>query len=542
VITQMMWVADGAAAPVDWDLDLSAMSYAGSSNLNESVGGTSFHITSDGLNMITTHDSRWILQFSLGTAWDLKTARYARKRFDVRSLFPTATLVDAAISDDLDKVIIRRAATTDAVWQLNLSTAGDITTCTDSGNGFGTGSFTANHVSVTIGGTQVIVTRTLSGSGSFAAYNLLTPWTLGIGSSPNSTASKNIGSFVWAPTGSVAGHNFETAISGTDTAVRLITFGTPGDLSTRTLGGVKLTVPFSQTNGARIRNAQWIMPGNIWLTLGQHEIHYWDVSTAYDPAFAVADATKNLNFRMGESNNTAACAFGAGGSELLIARPGTNAPTGVTSFDLDSPHDALTAVPNYRVLRTETGANPCSLYVSEDGSRAFVGNVNDRKIYAYDLSVPWDLDSAALDAGNELLVAGAGTLGRSLAFNPAGTRCYAAISTAPATIKQFNLGTAWDLTTASEVATLDVSARDTSPGGIVFNPAGTSLFMACSVNRKIVKFSMSTPFDLSTASFAQEFSYIAVANVVAHGLAIADDGESVCLVSNANTAYQFVVP
>ena len=72
----------------------------------------------------------------------------------------------------------------------------------------------------------------------------------------------------------------------------------------------------------------------------------------------------------------------------------------------------------------------------------------------------------------------------------------------PAVISEHNLTTAFDITSASQATTYDISSHTTSPRGLRFNSDGTKLYINSdqNSNKNIIEFSLSSAYDLSSLS------------------------------------------
>tara|TARA_R110001632_G_scaffold182116_1_gene302170 strand:- start:442 stop:1080 length:639 start_codon:yes stop_codon:yes gene_type:complete len=69
-------------------------------------------------------------------------------------------------------------------------------------------------------------------------------------------------------------------------------------------------------------------------------------------------------------------------------------------------------------------------------------------------------------------------------------------------VYQYTLSTGFDLSTASyNSVSLSVSSQDTSPVDIAFNSSGTKMYMVGISNDSVYQYTLSTGFDLSTASY-----------------------------------------
>jgi len=92
------------------------------------------------------------------------------------------------------------------------------------------------------------------------------------------------------------------------------------------------------------------------------------------------------------------------------------------------------------------------------------------------------------------------TLGLTLGKN--GTRVYVTQYDAPATIVQYNLSTAYDLSTSSDPSkSLNVSSQAPYPAGIYFKSDGTKAYTLGMNNNDVFQYSLSTAWDISTGSY-----------------------------------------
>ena len=69
-----------------------------------------------------------------------------------------------------------------------------------------------------------------------------------------------------------------------------------------------------------------------------------------------------------------------------------------------------------------------------------------------------------------------------------------------------------------------MSSQDTSPNGIAFNSDGTKMFIAGSQNDSIYEYHLTTGFDVSTASHDSTFSVATQEEANPHGVAFNTDG------------------
>lgn len=133
-----------------------------------------------------------------------------------------------------------------------------------------------------------------------------------------------------------------------------------------------------------------------------------------------------------------------------------------------------------------------------------VGNSNDT-VYQYSIS-NWDISTASLVTSKSVTANfAAGTFGeatpRSVGFNTDGTVMFILGETNDAVLA-YDLSSPWNVSTANpRVQTLSVTAQDTTPIGLHFKPDGRSLYVVGSTGDDINQYNLSTPWDLTTASF-----------------------------------------
>jgi hypothetical protein len=120
------------------------------------------------------------------------------------------------------------------------------------------------------------------------------------------------------------------------------------------------------------------------------------------------------------------------------------------------------------------------MHFSDDGSKLFIcGNDATKRVYRYDLGIAWSLASSVTYVSS-YTVSGISQL-YNIYFKPDGTRMFLTNQTTGGAtqVQQYNLGTAWDITGATLVNTLNTSTSygGAGQGGITFNPTGTEMIL-----------------------------------------------------------------
>jgi DNA-binding beta-propeller fold protein YncE len=90
----------------------------------------------------------------------------------------------------------------------------------------------------------------------------------------------------------------------------------------------------------------------------------------------------------------------------------------------------------------------------------------------------------------------------SLDFDSTGTKMYA-IHSNSGTVYQYTLSSAFDVSTASYASkSFDTSSQTSDPTSIAITSDGTSLYVVSSASDQVFKYTLSTAFDLATASYS----------------------------------------
>jgi len=140
------------------------------------------------------------------------------------------------------------------------------------------------------------------------------------------------------------------------------------------------------------------------------------------------------------------------------------------------------------------------LFFKTDGTSMYVVGGANNSIFQYTLSTAWDLSTASY-ASKSFDVTTQDAEPNQVWFKPDGTKMYM-IGYASDNVWQYSLSTAWDVSTASyDSVSFSVGSQETLPNGMCFNSAGTKLYVAGITNRRIYQYTLSTAWDLSTTSY-----------------------------------------
>jgi sugar lactone lactonase YvrE len=147
---------------------------------------------------------------------------------------------------------------------------------------------------------------------------------------------------------------------------------------------------------------------------------------------------------------------------------------------------------------------PVDIFFKPDGLSMFImGQTNDT-VFQYTLSSAWDISTASY-ASKSFSVTSQETTPTGLWFKSDGTVMYA-IGTISDTVFQYNLGTAWDVSTASYASiSFSVASQESSPSQLNLSADGTKMWIIGSSGDDINEYTLGTAWNVSTATFVNNF-------------------------------------
>ena len=183
--------------------------------------------------------------------------------------------------------------------------------------------------------------------------------------------------------------------------------------------------------------------------------------------------------------------------------------------------------------------SPVGLTFSPSGRRMYIIGQSTDKVYQYNLTTAFNV-STAVYTSKEFYIGNTSTTGpgdltsTDVKFHPEGHTMYI-VGSARDTIWQYSLSTAWNITTATYASkSKSVSAQDSAPQSIEFGDNGTKMYMLGSTNDRIFQYTLTTPWDISTATYASKFLSVASQESTPLGMAFSNDGKKVLVVGSIN--------
>lgn len=297
---------------------------------------------------------------------------------------------------------------------------------------------------------------------------------------------------------------------------------------------VETTAP---TSYDQVAAGSWGMYGVVYNTADDD----LEVSGTIINTFSIAlgNVAYTQSFSMvAQDTNMAGLAFSPDGTKMFTT--GTQLDQ-IYEYTLSTGFDVSTAsfVQSFSVAAQDTA--PYGIAFNPDGTKMFMsGGLND-SVYEYTLSTGFDIGTASYS--QSVAISFSNTDSRGIKFNPDGTKLFIVSGAPTDKLILYTLSTGFDVSTASTAGnTLNLGNADSSPYDVAFSPDGTKLFMTGLANTRIYSFTLSTAYDILTAT--QDNYYYSVLSQTTNpiGIAFNDTGTKMFWVSsNTDTVYEYSI-
>jgi len=230
-------------------------------------------------------------------------------------------------------------------------------------------------------------------------------------------------------------------------------------------------------------------------------------------------------------------AFNSDGSKMYIVGGGNKT---VFQYTLSTPWNVSTATHDTSKNVSSQDIYPQGVAFNSDGSKMYIMGYNNKTVYQYTLSTPWNVSTATYDSISKSVSSQDGAP-RAVAFNSDGSKMYI-VGSNNGTVYQYTLSTPWNVSTATYDTSKSVSSQDGVPYDVAFNSDGTKMYIMGYGNKTVYQYTLSTPWNVSTAIYDSISKDVSSQESTPRGVAFNSDGSKMYIVGYTNdTVYQYTV-
>jgi len=186
--------------------------------------------------------------------------------------------------------------------------------------------------------------------------------------------------------------------------------------------------------------------------------------------------------------------------------------------------------------------NPQGLFFKPDGTEMYVsgnssvsfGAPSNKRIYQYALTTPWDVSTASYSNNSFDVNTGVDQAPMQLYIKSDGVTLFVlggGIDNAREVFK-YTMSTPWDISTSTyDNVSFSVDSEDDFPLGIDFKPDGSKFFVVGTQNDTVYEYTMATAWDITTASYTG--NRILSGNLTnPHGIYVQPEGDKFFVIDN----------
>jgi len=179
---------------------------------------------------------------------------------------------------------------------------------------------------------------------------------------------------------------------------------------------------------------------------------------------------------------------------------------------------------------TAPATSPVGMFFRADGAKVYIANFSDSKIYQFSLGTAWDLTTLSYDS-KSFNTSSQGTPD-DVALSADGTKMFV-LSFYDYTVRQYTLGTAWDVSTAT-YDSVSLALGSANHYDFHVKRDGSKIFSLNDFNNRVQQYTLSTPWSLSSQSAGTNYSYAALSDGQELVFSMGDDGLNMYIGSATN--------
>jgi hypothetical protein len=203
----------------------------------------------------------------------------------------------------------------------------------------------------------------------------------------------------------------------------------------------------------------------------------------------------------------------------------------IASFTLSTPFDITTL----GTVDSEfvPASRPFGMTARDNGTKVYVSNIGGN-IEEYTLSTPWLWSSRSLTHTFDFdAVSDGATICMSMHLKEDGRRILCGGN--GTTIHSLTLSTPWDLSTASYDHSFDATAQITFAFGVAMDALGTKMYVSDLTSNTIYQYTLGTVWNVTTASYASKsLGAVSAGNCGLHFDGVNNNGQLICVYNTSS--------
>lgn len=183
---------------------------------------------------------------------------------------------------------------------------------------------------------------------------------------------------------------------------------------------------------------------------------------------------------------------------------------------------------------TATEGTPQGLFFGNSGASFYVVGSSTDRVYQYNMSTV-NMANTGVLLGN-VSVASQDTLPVDLYIDSTGANLYIMGGTND-TVYQYSMSTPWNITTATYTSrSFSVTTQEATPQGIWFKPDLTTMYVVGNTNDTVYQYSLSSAGNVATASYASKSFSVATQSGTPVAVQLSTDGSTMWILSQDQDA------
>ena len=176
---------------------------------------------------------------------------------------------------------------------------------------------------------------------------------------------------------------------------------------------------------------------------------------------------------------------------------------------------------------------------STDGTKMFVLESNGEIIFEYTLGTPFDISTASY-SGDFFSLASEGNEIGGMAFSPDGTKMFV-VEGIERKVLQYTLGTPFDISTASYSGDFFPvpQVQNNCLTNVTFKPDGTKMFVMGNCPDAVLEYNLGIAFNVTTASYSG--NSFPVSELVSTGVVFSPDGTKMFVIGHSGNVSEYIL-